>query len=198
MTEATPQAATTRKGRVRAAIAQDLLARHERGDLAVTVGRASDFVGPRGQSLPNVLALEPAARGKRGRWLGHLDRPHSLSHTPDVARFLAVLGTDDEAFGRVWHLPVSGSPTGREFVALVHRVAGVDAAPGLVTPLMNRLAGLFAADAREGDELMYEFTQPFVVDDSAFRAAFPHALPTSLEDAVETSLRARRPDLAAA
>jgi nucleoside-diphosphate-sugar epimerase len=198
MTEATPQAATTRKGRVRAAIAQDLLARHGRGDLEVAVGRASDFVGPRGQSLPNVLALEPVAKGKRGRWAGSLDQPHSLSHTPDVARFLAVLGTHDHAFGRVWHLPVVGSPTGREFVGLVHRAGGVDAAPGLVTPLMNRLAGLFVADIREGDELMYEFTRPFVVDDSAFRAAFPTALPTPLQEAVEVSLRARRGDLAAA
>lgn len=195
MTESTPQAATTRKGRVRAAIAADLLARHARGDLAVSIGRASDFVGAVGQSLPNVLTLEPAAAGRKGRWVGRLDRAHSLSYVPDVARTLAILGGRDEAYGRAWHLPVSGSPTGREFVELTHRVGGVDAAPALVTPMMNRLGGLFSPVIREGNELMYEFTEPFVVDDSAFRSAFGSvagAASTPLETAVAESIAARR------
>jgi hypothetical protein len=50
---------------------------------------------------------------------------------------------------------------------------------------MNRLAGLFAPDIREGNELMYEFTEPFVVDDSAFRRAFPDASSTSLDQYLE-------------
>jgi nucleoside-diphosphate-sugar epimerase len=65
MSEQTPQKATSRKGRVRAHIARDLLARCARGELAVTIARASDFVGPRGTSLPNVLVVEPVADGKR-------------------------------------------------------------------------------------------------------------------------------------
>jgi nucleoside-diphosphate-sugar epimerase len=186
--EALPQTATTRKGKVRAAIAADLLARHARGDLAVAIGRASDYIGPRGASLPNNLTLQPVAGGRRGRWLGRLDVPHSLSYTADVAAHLAVLGTRDDAVGRAWHLPVLGSPTGREFVGLAHRVGGVDGAPRLVTPFMNRLAGLVVPVIREGDELMYEFTEPFVVDDSAFRAAFPGEAVTDLETAVAASL----------
>lgn len=191
MTEELPLVATTRKGRVRAAIAEDLLARHARGDLAVTLGRASDFVGPTGTSLPNLLALAPAAAGKRGRWLGRLDQPHSVSYTVDVAQHLAVLGREDRAYGRAWHLPVAPAVTGAEFVGLVHRSAGVDARPGLVTPLLNRLAGLVAPAVREGNELMYEFTAPFVVDDSAFRTTFGGTT-TPLEQAVAASLEARR------
>lgn len=191
MTEDWPLVATTRKGRVRTAIAEDLLARHAHGDLAVTLGRASDYVGPTGTSIPNLLALAPAAAGKRGRWLGRLDQPHSVSYTVDVARHLATLGRDDRAYGRAWHLPVAPAVTGAEFVSLVHRLAGVDARPGLVTPALNRLAGLFVPDVREGTELMYEFTAPFVVDDSAFRTTFGGRA-TPLEDAVAATLDARR------
>lgn len=191
MTEDRPLVASTRKGRVRAAIAEDLLSRHVRGDLAVTLGRASDYVGPAGASIPNLLTLAPAATGKRGRWLGRLDQPHSLSYTADVARHLAVLGLDDRAYGRAWHLPVAPALTGAEFVTLTHRLAGVDARPGLVTPLMNRLLGLIVPDVREGNELMYEFTRPFVVDDAAFRQTFGGQA-TPLEDAVAASLDARR------
>jgi nucleoside-diphosphate-sugar epimerase len=184
-----PMAAHTRKGMVRAQIATDLLDRHARGDLSVSIGRASDFIGPSGQSLPNVLAIEPIAKGKPGRWAGRLDQPHSLSYTLDVARGLAVLGTHDEAFGRVWHLPVAGSPTGRELLDLACRIAGIQARPRVVTPLMNRLAGLFSAQIREGNEMMYEFTEAFVVDDSAFTRAFPGTPASSLDDAVRASLR---------
>ena len=188
LTEQTPQDATSRKGRARAEIARDLLARSSRGELAVSIARASDFIGPRGLSLPNVLALQPIAAGKKGRWVGRLDQPHSVSLSTDVARFLSVLGTSDGAFGRAWHLPVSGSPTGREFLELAHRLGGVDARPGLVTPLMNRMAGLFNADVREGNGLMDHWTKPFVVADSAFRAAFPGHTATPLADAITASL----------
>ena len=190
--EGLPLAARTRKGAVRARIAADLLARHDRGDLAVALGRASDYIGARGASLPNILALEPASKGAKGRWVGRLDAAHSLSYTPDIAAHLAVLGTEDAALGRAWHLPVLGSPTGGEFVRTVHRIAGIDAEPGLVTPLMNRLAGIFVANAREGNELMYEFTAPFVVDDSAFRAAFPGHPATELDAAVAAALEGMR------
>jgi nucleoside-diphosphate-sugar epimerase len=189
LTERTPQDATSRKGRVRAEIARDLLARSARGDLAVGIGRAADFVGPTGTSVPNLLTLQPVAAGRRGRWLGRLDRAHSVAATADVARFLAVL---DHAFGRAWHLPVSGSPTGREFVELAHRLGGVEASPGLITPLMNRMAGLFSPVVREGNELMHQWTEPFVVDDSAFRAAFPGHAPTPLAEAVAAALAGRR------
>jgi len=192
LTEQTPQDATSRKGRVRAGIARDLLARSARGELEVSIGRAADFVGPTGTSVPNLLTVQPVAAGKKGRWLGRLDRPHSLSATADVARFLAVLGTHDHAFGRAWHLPVAGSPTGREFVELAHRLGGVDASPGLVTPLMNRMAGLFNGVVREGNELMHQWTEPFVVDDSAFRAAFPGQVPTPLANAVSAALAGGR------
>ena len=40
--------ANTRKGRVRARMARDLMAAHDGGTVQVTVGRASDFSGPRG------------------------------------------------------------------------------------------------------------------------------------------------------
>ena len=61
------------------------------------------------------------------------------------------------------------------------------------------MIGLFVAEMREGNELMYEFTEPFVVDDSAFRAAFPGEAPSDLEAAIAASLEARRrPDGASA
>jgi nucleoside-diphosphate-sugar epimerase len=54
--------AHTRKGRVRAAMARDLMAAHDAGRVQVTVGRASDFFGPRAgeQSLIGDWVIPPA------------------------------------------------------------------------------------------------------------------------------------------
>src|SRR6266581_7409702 len=46
MTEATPLAATGRKGRVRARVWQDALAAHQAGRVRVAEVRGSDFIGP--------------------------------------------------------------------------------------------------------------------------------------------------------
>ena len=50
MTEATPLAATGRKGRVRARVWQDALAAHQAGRVRVGEVRAADFIGPGAQS----------------------------------------------------------------------------------------------------------------------------------------------------
>ena len=47
---------------------------------------------------------------------GDPDRLHAYSYTPDVARGLAVLGTHEEAFGKVWHLPAAHRGTTRQLV----------------------------------------------------------------------------------
>src|SRR3954469_8253202 len=46
MTEDLPHAATTRKGKIRAALAQMAMDAHEKGRVRVALGRAPDFYGP--------------------------------------------------------------------------------------------------------------------------------------------------------
>jgi hypothetical protein len=36
--------------------------------------------------------MRPALRGKRARWLGSLDQPHTLNYLADMARALVTLG----------------------------------------------------------------------------------------------------------
>ena len=83
MTEATPQRATDRKGALRIRLAADLLARHERGDLEVAIGRSSDYFGPHGVNTgPGERVFGAAVEGKAAGALGRTDVPHSLSYLP--------------------------------------------------------------------------------------------------------------------
>ncbi|MBA2288433.1 MAG: NAD-dependent epimerase/dehydratase family protein [Ktedonobacteraceae bacterium] len=51
ITEQTPLAPITRKGKVRVQLAEMLLGAHERGEVQVAIARTSDFYGPRANSI---------------------------------------------------------------------------------------------------------------------------------------------------
>ena len=183
MTEDQPLAATGTKGRVRARMWEQALARHEAGALRVVEARASDFVGPRvvdGGHLAK-LAVPRLLAGKAVRTVVPADVPHSWTAVSDVAATLAVLGADERAWGRAWHVPTAPAITVREAVHGLCRAAGV--APVDVTTVPHwvlRTAGLAVPVLRELEEMRHSFTAPYVLDSSAVTATFG-LLPTPLE-----------------
>ncbi|HEV2639505.1 MAG TPA: NAD-dependent epimerase/dehydratase family protein [Actinocrinis sp.] len=188
MTEDLPLAATTSKGRVRAAMTEELLAAAGAGRVRIAIGRASDFFGAGAtESTLGRRVFGNAVAGKRADFLGDPDLPHTYSYIPDIASGLATLGTDARAAGQVWHLPGPETVTTRALLDLVatevgHRV-GVRNLPvpllralGLVSPMMRGLA-----------EMAYEFQEPFLLDTTKFRSVFatvPTPLPTAITDTI--------------
>src|SRR6201986_5109924 len=104
MTEDLPLAATTVKGRTRAAMTAELMAASEAGRGRTAIGRASDFFGPgvtEGSALGERV-FGNALAGKRADFIGKPDLPHTYSYVPDIAAGLATLGTHPRAAGQVW------------------------------------------------------------------------------------------------
>jgi nucleoside-diphosphate-sugar epimerase len=173
ITEDLPYAATTRKGMLRARLAKELLAAHAAGTVRVAIGRASDFFGPQAlQSASGERMFDPALAGKTVQVLGNPDLPHTYTYIPDIARGLVILGERDEASGQAWHLPSPQTITTRQFIEQICRVTGqkphIQAAPRL---LIQGL-GLFNPMMRELAEMLYEFEEPFIVDNTRFVKAF--------------------------
>jgi nucleoside-diphosphate-sugar epimerase len=189
MTEESPQSATDAKGRTRAAMADALLAAHNEGRIEVVIGRASDYFGPNADNSGiTALAIEPAAGRGKLRWMGSMDAPHSCAYMPDVARAFVSLGTAPDTAGRIWHLPHAPAVTGAEFLALVNASLPEPRATALVSTRMLRLAAPFHRISRESLPLAYQWTEPFLVDDSAFRARFPQFASTPLPHAVAATV----------
>ncbi len=183
-----PQAATDGKGRVRAEMADELLAAHRAGTLRATIARASDFVGPlvTGSHLgdrvvPRVLA------GKGVQLLGSLDQPHSFAYMPDVARTLVALGSDERAWGRVWHVPSAPAVTQREAVQRLAQLAGTTVKIGTLSPALLRVAGLVVPMLRELRGTAYQFEEPFVIDAAETEQAFGITA-TPLDEALAATL----------
>jgi nucleoside-diphosphate-sugar epimerase len=189
MTEQTQQRPPGKKGRTRMAMADAILRAHAAGRLRCTIGRSSDYYGPGGTaSTAGENIMKPALRGKRARWLGSLDQPHTLNYLEDMGRALVTLGERDEADGEVWHLPAAEPITGRQFLALVFEAAGHPPRIGVASRPLIRIAGLLNPFLRELDETLYQFERPFISDPSKFQEAFGPFRPTSHPEAVERTV----------
>ena len=182
MSAQTPERATDTKGRARRAMTQTLLAAHRSGRIRVAIGRASDYVGPRADvSAITALAVEPVATGRTLRWMASLDAAHSVGYLPDIARAYVLLGTREEADGQVWILPHAPAVTGREFLALVNDALPNPQKTGVLSAAMLRVAAPFHRISRETLGILYQWSEPFVVDDAVFRQTFGPFAVTSLE-----------------
>jgi nucleoside-diphosphate-sugar epimerase len=174
ITETLPHAPTTRKGTVRATMAEELQRLSAAGDLAVATARASDYFGPgaKEQSPLGTRVIGNALAGKAAQVVGDPDQAHSYTYAPDAGRVLATLGTDERAVGQVWHVPNAPAKTTRELIAMIGAELGRDIKVRPAPRLLLRALGLFNTDAGELVEMLYEFEQPFIVDGSKFETAF--------------------------
>jgi nucleoside-diphosphate-sugar epimerase len=184
LTEDHPYDAHTKKGRLRARMANELLEAHRRG-VRVTIGRASDYFGPRGgaQSMLGDRVIPPALAGKPAQVLGNPDLPHTYTYIPDIGEALVLLGERDEALGQPWHLPNPETRTTRQLVELIYQHAGNSPKLRAAPTLLLRLMGVFNPTVRELVEMAYEFEEPFIVDSTKFQTKLGMTA-TPIQDAI--------------
>lgn len=174
MTERLPDAATDHKGVLRAKLWAEALAAHQLGTVRAVEVRGSDYMGAGVGANGHISRLIPRARaGKRAWVLADPDMPHTFTEVQDVARLLVAAADDETAHGRAWHVPSNPARSQRQ------AVTDVLAAGGLPAVTMSRipapvlaLGALFTPMLRELGELSYQWTRPYVLDDSASRAHF--------------------------
>ncbi|MEU9122436.1 NAD-dependent epimerase/dehydratase family protein [Streptomyces sp. NPDC048506] len=198
MTEELPLAATGVKGRVRAAVWEQARRLHEQGRIKAVEVRASDFFGPgvtdgghlAARVMPRLLSGKPVSS------LGDPDAPHSWTYLPDVARALVEVAGEERAWGRAWHVPTEPALSTREMVDRLAASAGTGpVAVRRLSPAALGVASVFSPLIRELKEIRYQFDRPFVVDASAYEAAFA-VRATPVEEQVKATVEWWRERLA--
>ncbi len=161
----------TRKGVVRARIAELVLQAHRDGKVKTAIARASDFFGP---SVDNAMLgnrfFPQLIAGKTVQWFGNPDMPHTFTYVPDFGNALVELGVDGMGWGEVWHVPNSITCTAREAAA---QTAALLHKPFKLTSAgrgMLRLVGFFIPAAKEMIEMLPHFETPYAVDDSKWHS----------------------------
>ena len=173
MTEDLPVAATTVKGRVRAAMTRELLEAGTSARVRIAIGRASDFFGAGVvESTLGERVFANALAGKRADFIGNPDLAHTYSYVPDIATGLATLGADERSIGQVWHLPGPETGTTRQLIELISNDVGHHVGIRSVPKLMVRALGLVNPMMRGLAEMSYEFDEPFILDTTKFTSTF--------------------------
>lgn len=188
MHENMPYATRTRKGKLRARMANQLLEAHRVGKVRVAMARGSDFFGPGvfGSALGERTII-PLLQGKPAEATGSLDQPHAFTYIRDFGEAMAILGEREEALGQAWHVPNASPCTQRQMLTQFFEEAGLDPKFSLMKKPMLMLGGLFVPAAREMIEMLYQFEKPFLVDSSKFINAFGN-IATPYETAVKETV----------
>jgi nucleoside-diphosphate-sugar epimerase len=170
MTPDSPLLANYEKARVRVKMWSDAKAAHDAGRLRATEVRASDYIGPSAESAMGERVFPRVLAGKGCQILGSADAPHSWTYTGDVVATLIACAQNPQAWGRAWHVPSNPARTQRQVIDDIADAAGV--AHVKVTPIplvVLRAMGIFSAEIRELPKTMYQFSAPFIIDDTETR-----------------------------
>lgn len=175
MTENTPINPPSKKGRVRAQIAQRILDEVKAGELKALIARSADFYGP---SIQNVSMLtesviKPLSEGRKANWVGNVNYKHSFTYVPDAAKATALLGNTEDAYNQVWHLPTANNPfTGKEWIDAIAGELGVKPQYLSAPKWVVRILGLFIPIMKEMVEMTYQYDRDYVFDSSKFESRF--------------------------
>ncbi len=190
MTEEAPHRPTSKKGIVRAEVAEMLLGAFSQGKIHGAIARSADFYGPGANvtGIPNVVILERLIAGKAAQWIVDADKLHSLSYAPDCARALPLIVADENAYDQVWHLPTAGPAiTMRRFTELAAAELGAQAKIATLPKWMLTLAGLFDKTLRELPEMSYQNDRDYIFDSTKFEKHFAFT-PTSYEQGIRETI----------
>ncbi len=189
MTEETPFNPCSKKGKIRAAIAKQLLNEMNAGNIKALIARGADFYGPCGEksSMPNILVFTNLAKKKKAQWLSNTNLPHSFTFIPDIAKALYLLANDETAFGQTWHLPTKAKAlTGKEFIEISAKAFNRPKSVFVFPNWMVAMVGLFNRDIFEIKEMLYQNEYSYIFDSSKFENHF-HFSPTSYEDGIKAT-----------
>jgi nucleoside-diphosphate-sugar epimerase len=117
--------------------------------------------------VPNLV------KGKKIQLIGAIDQLHSWTDPEDVARLMIVVGQDERAWGKPWHVPSNEPKTQLQVVQDISSALGVAVPDVSSIPLvMQKLIGIFNPVIKELLNSNYQFDKPFIMSDANTRNTF--------------------------
>jgi len=190
MTEETEVKPSSKKGQVRALIAQLVLDEIRTGKLEALIARAADFYGPGiTNSVFNEVVFKNLKAGKKANWFCSLNYLHNFTFTPDAAKATALLGNTDSAYNQVWHLPTVSPVTGKEWIEKTATELGVEAKTQVASKFIIQIMGIFNPIMKEFVEMLYQWNRDYNFDSSKFETVFK-IKPTSIDEGISQIAKA--------
>jgi nucleoside-diphosphate-sugar epimerase len=188
MTEETPVLPTSKKGRIRAEIANHLWDEIEKGKIDAIIARSADFLGTL-NSIPVEMIYKNFKKGKKAQWLIDDSKIHSFTYIKDAARATALLGNSEKAYNHIWHLPTDKTKmTGKEWIELFAEEMNAKNRYSIIPKWQLKVGGMFNSMLKELSEMTYQYDRDYFFDSSRFESHF-NMKPTNPVDAVREIIK---------
>ncbi|EON77992.1 NAD-dependent epimerase/dehydratase [Lunatimonas lonarensis] len=189
LTESSPINPSSRKGIVRAKIAQEMLDEIRSGRLKGMIVRAADFYGKDARfCMLNESVINRMKAGKSAQWLYQTNKKHSFTYIPDAANATAFLAQHDAAYNQVWHLPTDRRyPSAEDIAAILSGYLSMEATIRRMPPLLMTLLLPFIPILSEIKELSYQLENNYCFDSSKIEKAYG-LKPTPIEEGLKACL----------
>ncbi len=190
MTEDNLIAPATRKGKVRAQIAEMLLNATKNNGLTAIITRSADFYGKNASTgILNLSVIENYKKNKKAFWQSDINKIHSFTYVADAAKAVALLGNTPDAYNQVWHLPTSHERwTGKEFIEYIAEQMNVKPRYYILSKFLITLLGIFSTSIKELEEMQYQNDREYYFDSSKFEKKFS-IKPTNYKEGIKESIQ---------
>ncbi|MFN8343691.1 MAG: NAD-dependent epimerase/dehydratase family protein [Spirosomataceae bacterium] len=173
MQEEMPHQAKTKKGQIRAGVITVLLNSRKEFSHRVAIVKASDFIGPRiYKGIFGTDFLEKLFGHKSIQLFGKVKFPHTFTYIHDFAAAMVNVGSADDTFGQIWHVPNAPAMGLDKWVLLFEAETGLKAKVTVLPKGIVWMAGLFSSLIREFYELAYQYEYPYLVSHNKYVARF--------------------------
>lgn len=190
MTEETEIFPVSKKGKVRAEIAQMVLDEFKSGKLEALIARSADFYGPAiKNSALNEAIYNNLKSGKKANWFCSVNHLHNFTFTPDAAKATALLGNTNSAYNQVWHLPTVAPVTGKQWIEIIAKELRVEPKTQVAPKFIVQVLGLFNPIMKEFVEMLYQFDRDYNFDSSKFETTF-EIKPTPIDEGIRQMVKA--------
>ena len=173
MTEETPYNPASKKGEIRAKIAEQIMTEARAGNIRACIARAADFYGSESMnSFVDSMVLARLAKNQKAMWLGDASRKHSFTYVPDTGEALYTLAKDPVSDSQVWHLPTASALTGTQLIHLAAKEFNVKPGYMEVNKLLLNAMGLFNKLIQETSEMYYQYQHDYIFSSEKFETTY--------------------------
>jgi nucleoside-diphosphate-sugar epimerase len=173
MNEQMPHTAKTKKGKIRAGVINTLLFSGNEFNSRVAFVKAADFIGPHiHKGIFGTDFLDSIYNGKTVRLFGKINLPHTFTYIKDFAAAMINVGTANDTFRQIWHVPNAPALSLDKWVHLFEVISNKKIKKSVTPKFVIRIAGLFNPFIKELYEMAYQFEHPFLVNHNKYISRF--------------------------
>lgn len=189
ITEETPYNPISEKGKVRAKIADQLMAEVKAGKIQASILRAADFYGTDSKNSSfDMMLLDKYSKKQTAQWVGDPKVIHNFTYIPDAGKAMYLLGQNPQSDNQIWHAPTAAPLAGKEFINMAANIYQVKPKFIRINKFMLLIFGLFNKLIAGVVEMYYQYDHDYNFNSDKFEKAF-NIKPTSYEDGIKHMLQ---------